>query len=44
MIKTAPFFLQKEGVNKIELGIKRDLMGLKNANNMIKGVNSGKVP
>ncbi len=33
VIETNRFFLQKEGVNKIELGIKRDPMGLENVKN-----------
>ncbi len=33
MIETNQFFLQKKRVNKIELGIKRDPMGLENVKN-----------
>ncbi len=35
-----PCFLQKEGINKIELGIKRDPIGLENTK---KGFNTGEV-
>ncbi len=41
VIETNRFFLQKEGVNQIELGIKKDPMGLKMSK---MGVNRVEVP